>query len=245
VADSPYPLRVLPGVPIASRCQVVGPGRSVAIVGRPATFEILTKDAHGNACAGDGLAAALPLEAELTCGAATAFVAMQATRDGRFICGYELLTPGYWRLNVTSRGKPMPGTPYSVVASTAQVAALPVAVVPGASQGGEVAVEAAPKPPPLPSMPPRDESRIWAEIAAAQYADDGATDGWDDGTDTTGTANRKNNGRAPEDEYLESHPGVPVVENLEDIWQVSRLQRERKAREEREKEAKLKVCGLD
>lgn len=48
----------------------------------------------------------------------------------------------------------------------------------------------------------------------------------------------------------QAHPDVPVVENLEDIWQVSKLQAERKEKEEREKQARLKVrcvavcCGV-
>jgi len=37
----------------------------------------------------------------------------------------------------------------------------------------------------------------------------------------------------------QAHPGVPVVENLEDLWMVSKLQRERKAREAAAKRARL------
>ena len=38
---------------------------------------------------------------------------------------------------------------------------------------------------------------------------------------------------------LQAHPDVPVVENLEDLWMVSKLQRERKAREAAAKAASL------
>ena len=37
----------------------------------------------------------------------------------------------------------------------------------------------------------------------------------------------------------QAHPGVPVVDNLEDIWRVSKLQRERKAEAEAMKKAHL------
>ena len=38
---------------------------------------------------------------------------------------------------------------------------------------------------------------------------------------------------------VQANPGVPVVDNLEDIWRVSKLQRERKAKEEAAKKARL------
>lgn len=38
---------------------------------------------------------------------------------------------------------------------------------------------------------------------------------------------------------LQAHPNVPVVENLEDLWMVSKLQRERKAKQKAAKERRL------
>jgi len=37
---------------------------------------------------------------------------------------------------------------------------------------------------------------------------------------------------------------VAVVENLEDMWLISKLQRDRKAKEEEEKQKKLQVQGM-
>lgn len=37
----------------------------------------------------------------------------------------------------------------------------------------------------------------------------------------------------------QANPGVPIVENLEDLWKVNKLQRERKAREKRNKAKRL------
>lgn len=48
MADSPYPLRVLPGRPCPRICEVVGEGRSRAVAGRPAAFEIRIYDEFGN-----------------------------------------------------------------------------------------------------------------------------------------------------------------------------------------------------
>lgn len=40
---------------------------------------------------------------------------------------------------------------------------------------------------------------------------------------------------------LQENPGVPVVENLEDLWMVSRLQRERKTKEDADKARRLQA----
>lgn len=51
VAQSPYPLRVLPAWPSARRCEVAGAGRSSAVAGQLAEFEVVAHDEHGNRCA--------------------------------------------------------------------------------------------------------------------------------------------------------------------------------------------------
>lgn len=48
VAQSPYPLRVLPARPAALCCAVEGPGRSAAVAGRPAEFTVEARDEFGN-----------------------------------------------------------------------------------------------------------------------------------------------------------------------------------------------------
>lgn len=48
VADSPYPLRVLPAAPCARRCAVAGEGRSAAVAGAPAEFRVCVHDEYGN-----------------------------------------------------------------------------------------------------------------------------------------------------------------------------------------------------
>ena len=61
VAESPYPVRVLPARAFPRRCAVVGDGRRAAVAGSPAEFQVEVKDRFGNLLAGDMLAA-LPLE---------------------------------------------------------------------------------------------------------------------------------------------------------------------------------------
>jgi hypothetical protein len=43
---------------------------------------------------------------------------------------------------------------------------------------------------------------------------------------------------------MQEHPDVGVVENLEDMWVLSKFQRDKKAKEEAEKQKKLQVGGL-
>ena len=40
---------------------------------------------------------------------------------------------------------------------------------------------------------------------------------------------------------MQAHPDVPVIENMEDMWKVSKLQRERKHKEELAAVAKAKA----
>ena len=53
VADSPYQVMVLPGLPSAQHSVVDGPGRRAAVVGTEASFEVEARDAHGNRCVPD------------------------------------------------------------------------------------------------------------------------------------------------------------------------------------------------
>jgi hypothetical protein len=50
VADSPYPVLVLPGEPSFRCCTVEGPGRHQAHAGSRATFTVTVRDACGNLC---------------------------------------------------------------------------------------------------------------------------------------------------------------------------------------------------
>jgi len=71
----------------------------------------------------------------------------------------------------------------------------------------------------------------WETIAQEEYAADGDADGWDSEPEERETA---------EEKYIREHPGVAVVDNLEDMWKVGRFQAEKKAYERREKQKRLR-----
>lgn len=50
MAQSPYPLRVLPAAPCVKRCRVEGGGRCGAVAGVAAHFEVEACDELGNRC---------------------------------------------------------------------------------------------------------------------------------------------------------------------------------------------------
>ena len=170
----------------------------------------------------------LPLEASLSCDSSELPVRLEATREGRFECTYTPPSPGYWRLHIACRGQPLPRTPFSVhvadpaaaapaleagaapAADSAQPqhdthsaadggssseadagAALPSAATPAAATGP------APAAAPL-QGPVRDQMRVWEQIAAAAFAADGSTEGWDSDGEREG---RK--GGSGEDKYIQ------------------------------------------
>ena len=51
MAESPYQVVVLPGLPSAQHSVVDGPGRRAARVATEASFRVEARDAHGNRCA--------------------------------------------------------------------------------------------------------------------------------------------------------------------------------------------------
>lgn len=247
VADSPYPVRVIPAKPCPEKAYVHGPGRSQAVVGEAARFEIEARDSFGNRCFGDGLAEDLRLDVHLEGpGGRQLPVEIASTRDGRLLCSYTPDAEGYYRLHVEHGGRALRGTPYSVhVLSVEEAAARQeneqaLAVVhedegdhegPGENEVSEGCMEGAGRATKAAGAAIPDTMRLWEQIAAAAYAADGVTDGWD--------SEEEGKKETEEEAYMRKHPNVPVVENLEDLWLVSKLQQERKAKEEKEKAAKL------
>ena len=57
VAESPYPVRVLPGRPDPRRCTLSGAGRRAAVAAMAAEFSVEARDCYGNRCALSGAAA--------------------------------------------------------------------------------------------------------------------------------------------------------------------------------------------
>eukprot|EP00889_Picochlorum_renovo_P004850 jgi/Picre1/31880/NNA_007228.t1 len=213
-SDSPYPVRLLPGAPCYKTSLIRGEGKAWATCGQEAKFEILIRDKFGNCCSGHQWQDLIRLKLRLEGSLSEKHVDCTPTGDGRLLCSYSAPEEeGYYRLHIENdKGIAVPGTPFSVHVSNGQKAAV--------SQEDQVENST--------TIP--DTNRFWEQVAMESYMQDGNVAGWDSADDET---------ESPEDNYSKSHPGVPVVENLEDLWLVSKLQQERKSKEEENKQKKL------
>eukprot|EP00884_Botryococcus_braunii_P020747 jgi/Botrbrau1/7356/Bobra.0316s0004.1 len=317
VADSPYPLRVVPASPNPKASAVLGEGRRRARPRELASFVVEPRDQFGNRCLAEHIADGLPVDIHLTHSGNECHVSVSLV-DGQYMCEYSPDTAGFYVLEVTSQGRPIGGSPFSVQARARQgksdwrharklcwgspgaggaggggwcfagmdwetaapgLLALPnkltcwectfdwghgspshVLLVLGLekAQVGEIYHVTADGPngadrnvekggncptnansEVLPTgqqignddagaciqmFPPvEDKVGFWARVAASLYAEDGETEGWD--------SDKEEQKLSSEEKYIKENPSVPVVENLEDLWKVSRLQRERKKKE--------------
>ena len=234
VADSPYPVRILSSKPDITKLIVQGTGRSSAGCGEMAKFEIIVRDSYGNRCSGTAWNNDVSIQVRLENNHQEFPVSLQATNDGKFLCEYKAPTQDcYCRLHIEDgKGRAAPGTPFSVtVGNTTETSILATK----SSMPSDSAAKAPSTPEnehkPKTSDISLDRSKLWEEIAKTAYAADGDLSGWD--SDQEETKETK------EEEYARKHPNVPVVENIEDLWLVSKLQQERKKKEEESKNKKL------
>ena len=78
--------------------------------------------------------------------------------------------------------------------------------------------------------PVPDTITTWEKIAAEEFAADGDDDGWDSEPEEVETE---------EERYAREHPDVPIVENLEDLWKVGKVQKAMREANQRRKEREL------
>lgn len=275
VADSPYPVRIVPAKPYSRNTVVQGQGRAHAVVNTVTQFEIVLFDQYGNQCltpspynkksveipleayvegAGAGPLNANKIPVEIIPYNLSKNSAPAGQEDALIGCYTAPALPGYYRLHVEWDGKALPGTPYSVCVVEKE-RKIPTNGEPINENevgdennidskdeaeesnftigGGGTPISAPPRNNSTKTPGIHDEMAAWERIAAAAYAVDGVTEGWDSEEDEI----KKK--ETSEDAYINSHPDVPVVENLEDLWLVSKLQKERKAKEEEQKRKKL------
>ena len=173
-------------------------------------------------------------------------VALATSAPGTVAGRLRPTAPGRWLLEIewrderdAERWRSLPGTPLSVlaVAATAAGVGTGVEAVAPVAADAEAATEA----------PVVDLSARWARAAREAYtavdgADDGFTSDDDDlcPSDVAGARADIARGIDPRIRVAaraasRAQPGVPVVENLEDMWRVQRLTDERKGREEAER----------
>ncbi len=98
-----------------------------------------------------------------------------------------------------------------------------------ASRASDTALEhldtaATPTPKASAQQRPSDQSAHWARLARAMYAADGDLAGWDSGDDGQEE-------ESAEERFLREHPGVPVVERLQDLWKLGKVVQRRKKEE--------------
>lgn len=218
VSDSPYPVRVLPGPPCFAKSLFRGVEHAIT-AGQVSEFEVLVRDKLGNCCSGHAWQDAIQFNISLQgCLSGPIDVAPKATSDGRLLCSYTAPTePGYYRICIEDdKGNAAPGTPFAVTVA--------VHANNEGEKHGQPGVEARAK---IVSTASR-----WEQIARESYmAIDGSVTGWD--------SEEEDEKSKKERDQVASNPDVPVVENLEDLWLVSKLQQERKLKEEKEKQDKL------
>lgn len=210
VAEAPFPLRVVAATPDPRKSVVKPQPTGSALVGREIGFEVEARDKHGNKCELANLETELPLEFDLTCGTARCEVKIVAQTGGLYSCTFVASAPGFYRLLVTSLGKPLQNSPVSIQLRS----------VDGEEEGSRAEQGVV------------DRVMQWEQNAARQYADDGVADGWESDDSQPETAEQR---------YIREHPEVPVVENLEDMWKVTKLQQERKGLLEKQAASKEMV----
>ena len=84
--------------------------------------KLLTSTLHSRRCEGSDLLQALPIDVELEAGPVSCQVSAEPGSNGCYACTYIAETAGSFRLLVTSRGKPIGGSPLPVEVSGAAIA---------------------------------------------------------------------------------------------------------------------------
>ena len=238
VADSPYPVRVLPGSPSFRKTMVRNLPHK-CICDSDYEFEIHVRDQYGNTCSGmlSNVAEFLnttSIRLEGATASTAANVEVYPTVDGRILCSYTSPSQvGYYRLHVEDeKGVAVPGTPLSIHCVSSldeETDTHATDVVPKKNTDPQVNSEISKK-----KKKVEINVDLWEKIAKDSYfAVDGSKEGWDSDEEASKVDREKEHARA--------HPDVPIVENLEDLWLVSKLQQERKMKEEKMKQSKLQA----
>ena len=217
VADSPYPVRILPGRPSPRRCGISGEGHRKATVGAEAFFFVDAIDRHGNAAQGK-IGAHLPVEVTIAShDDMIEGVRVDDTGNGQLRVSFEPSRPGYYRVAIMSQGIPIGKSPYSLHVRTAE----------DQSTGAEVPDDVFAAPPPM------DKVIAWENIALEEYVFDGDEGGWDSADDE--------DEETPEERAMRENPDLPVITNLEDLYKIPRLQRLQREEKRKKKAARLEA----
>lgn len=214
VADSPYPVRILPGRPHPRRCVISGDGLRCATTGVETSFSVRAFDSHGNAATGK-LTAHLPLDVSITSNDGCADnPRVEDVGDGTYEVIFTAPRRGLYRVAVESHGVRVGESPYSLS-------------VRDEDESDENTI------PDVRSLTaqPDDLMAEWEDIALQEYMLDGDKGGWESDEDE--------DKETEEERAMRENPGVPVISNLEDLYKIPRLQKLQREERRKKKAAKL------
>ena len=215
VSTSPFTLNIRAGVPSAKKLIMTGSGHRTAVRYGAATSTLVLHDAFGNRCPKSD--ASVTITAALTNQAGIDVpTILEDVGDGTYALSYTPQAIGFHRLNIYFNGVALVDCPFSV-----KVTAAPAIAGTNAHSKLEVLVNDEPVP---------DTITTWEKIAAEEFAADGDDDGWDSEPEEVETE---------EERYAREHPDVPIVENLEDLWKVGKVQKAMREANQRRKEREL------
>ena len=210
VGHSPYSVRISPGKACPKNCTVSGTGLSLAEVGVPTEFFVETRDTYNNPCTG---LPDMPLNVDITSTSGpSGTCTIDACDGGKYRCTFVPEKSDFYRIEISSGSSVVGSSPYSLQAS---------------SSSHEEVEQSTTKE----EEPVEDVISKWERIAQTEYAADGNADGWD--------SDVEEEKETAEEKYIREHPGVAVVDNLEDMWRVGRYQQEKKELERKEKAKRL------
>lgn len=219
VADSPYPVRILPARPFPKRCQISGEGHRVATTLETAFFYVEAFDRHGNAVQGN-IGDHLPLNVTITShDDEITEVDICDTGEGRYKMSFTPSKKGFYRVVVESSGVHIGQSPYSLQVRSNES--------PETAHVDDVDIDV------VAIAPPPDKVRQWEDIAMTEYIRlDGDEGGWESEPEEEET---------PEQKAIRENPDVPVISNLEDLYKLPRLQKAMREEKRKKQAAKLKA----
>ena len=176
---------------------------------------LVLNDAYGNRCSGSVQITKVSVSLTGQHGEDIR-VETEGLEDGTFKLTYTPTVMGYCRLYCYINDAALPDCPYSV-----KVVEAPALMSCSSKPNEEPLVD---------QTPVVDTISLWEQIAAKEYQADGEEDGWDSEPEEEETQ---------EEKYAREHPDVPIVENLEDLWKVGKVQKAIRDAKRRQKEKEI------
>eukprot|EP00894_Picocystis_sp_ML_P004328 jgi/Pico_ML_1/54845/g703.t1 len=225
VAESPYPVRVLPNTPSPRQCTLGGTNFSHAKRHNPSEFFIEARDRFGNRCYSVD---ELPVEVRIIAPSGADIPVGVQEKGGKWSVSYTPTVTGYFRIEIHSQGALLGASPYSLLVTEA-----------GAIMEDDFQT--------MRDRSMEDRFAIWEAIAKIEYAADGNLDGWDSEKEEEETADDKYAKANPDVPVIENLEDVWKVGKVQkEIKEAKRKEKEKKLRNMRSKlEKKYGVSALE